>query len=77
MESLVVDLFRHAGWEVLRGSHQVQCADLIIDSGERKYIVELQRSSEGRRDRLIPLLSQAILEAQARPSGGYPNPQFR
>jgi hypothetical protein len=25
----------------------------------------MKRSSEGRRDRLIPLLSQAILEAQA------------
>jgi hypothetical protein len=28
-------------------------------------VVEVKRSSEGRRDRLIPLLSQAILEAQA------------
>ncbi len=40
-------------------------ADLIADSGERKFIVELKRSPEGRRDRLVPLLSQAILQAQA------------
>jgi hypothetical protein len=28
-------------------------------------VVEIKRSSEGRRDRLVPLLSQAILQAQA------------
>jgi len=63
-ESLVADLFRRAGWEVLR-QPQVQGADLIIVSGDRRYVVELKRSSEGRRDRLIPLLSQAILQVQA------------
>jgi hypothetical protein len=63
-ESLLVNLFRRAGWEVLR-QPQVRGADLIIDSGGRKYVVELTRSSEGRRDRLIPLLSQAILQVQA------------
>ena len=63
-ESLVADLFRRAGWEVLR-QPQVQGADLIVVSGDRRYVVELKRSSEGRRDRLIPLLSQAILQVQA------------
>jgi hypothetical protein len=57
-------LFRRAGWKVLR-QPQVQGADLIIDSGDRKYVIELKHSSEGRRDRLIPLLSQAILQVQA------------
>jgi hypothetical protein len=57
-------LFRRAGWKVQR-QPQAQGADLIIDSGDRKYVVELKRSSEGRRDRLIPLLSQAILQVQA------------
>jgi hypothetical protein len=65
-ESLVADLFRRAGWRVLRQPPgQDQRADLIVDSGERKYVVELKHSSEGRRDRLIPLLSQAILQVQA------------
>ena len=63
-ESLVADLFRRAGWRVLRRP-QVQGADLIINSGDRRYVIELKRSSEGRRDRLIPLLSQAILQVQA------------
>ncbi len=63
-ESLVAGLFRRAGWKVVRQS-RAQGADLIVDSGDRKYVVEAKRSSEGRRDRLIPLLSQAILQAQA------------
>src|SRR5689334_15735363 len=62
-ESLVADLFRRAGWGVLR-QPQAQGADLIIVSGDRRYVVELKRSSEGRRDRLISLLSQAILQVQ-------------
>jgi hypothetical protein len=40
-------------------------ADLVVDDGARKYIVEVKSAAEGRRDRLIPLLSQAILQAQA------------
>ena len=65
-ESLVADLFRRAGWKVLyEPSGRGQAADLIADSGDRKYVVELKWSSEGRRDRLIPLLSQAILQVQA------------
>jgi len=40
-------------------------ADLVVDAGENKYIIEVKAASEGRRDRLIPLLSQAILQAQA------------
>jgi hypothetical protein len=38
--------------------------DLIVEGGGKQYVVEMKQSSEGRRDRLIPLLSQAILEAQ-------------
>ena len=65
-ESLLADLFRKAGWRVHR--HQAigdMCADLVIDGRGRKYIVEVKGASEGRSDRLIPLLSRAILEAQA------------
>ncbi|HTF64849.1 MAG TPA: hypothetical protein VK638_19390 [Edaphobacter sp.] len=39
-------------------------ADLTLDANGKKYIVQLKVSSEGRRDRLIPLLSQAILQAR-------------
>jgi len=64
-ESLLVDLFRRAGWRVRQQFPSDSRADLIVDSRDKKFIVELKRSAEGRRDRLIPLLSQAILQAQA------------
>jgi hypothetical protein len=39
--------------------------NLIVEVGRRTYAVELKCSSEGRRDRLIPLLAQAVLQARA------------
>jgi len=66
LDRLVADAFRRASWRV---HHPRQGdgpqPDLIVEGGGRKYVVEIKRSSEGRRDRVIPLLSQAILEAQA------------
>lgn len=64
-ESLLANLFRRAGWRVREKSPLDRAADIIADSGDKKFIVELKRSAEGRRDRLVPLLSQAILQAQA------------
>lgn len=65
-EVLIANVFRRAGWKVVRqASAQDQRVDLIADSGEKKYVIKVKKSSEGRRDRLIPLLSQAILQAQA------------
>jgi DNA-binding transcriptional ArsR family regulator len=65
-EALIANVFRRAGWNVMRQPPaQDQRVDLIADSGEKKYVIEVKQSSEGRRDRLIPLLSQAILQAQA------------
>ena len=64
-DSILTDVFRKAGWRVHR--HAVagdMRADLVVDGGGKKYIVEVKGSSEGRRDRLIPLLSQAILQAR-------------
>ena len=65
-ESIVAEAFRKAGWRVRRHPAAGDMrADLVVDEGARKYVVEVKSASEGRRDRLIPLLSQAILEAQA------------
>ena len=65
-EHLLADLFRRAGWRVKRQRTGGGLRpDLIIVGGRKKYVVLVKSSSEGRRDRLIPLLSQAILEAQA------------
>lgn len=67
-DSLVVDevaaLFRRAGWNVVRGRSDRQL-DFVIRRKRRCYVVEVKVGSEGRRDRLLPLLSQAILQAQA------------
>ncbi len=66
LERLVADAFRRPSWRVRhpREGDGPQ-PDLIVEGGGRKYVIEIKRSSEGRRDRVIPLLSQAILEAQA------------
>jgi hypothetical protein len=58
---ILANLFRKGGWRILRPAAE----DLLIQAGRHKYAVEVKAASEGRRDRLIPLLSQAILEAQA------------
>lgn len=65
-ESILARAFRKRGWRVRRhpAAGDVQ-PDLVVDDGDQKYVVELKVASEARRDRLIPLLSQAILQAQA------------
>ena len=65
LERIVGDVFRKAGWKVRR---QVPAgdirADILADADGRQYLVEVKSLSEGRRDRLIPLLAQAILQAR-------------
>jgi len=74
-EYLLADLFRRAGWQVARGERSFAGIqpDLVVDAGDKKYVIELKSSAEGRRDRLIPLLSQAILQAQAA-ARSFPEP---
>ena len=63
---LLGDFLRQGGWQVEREElHADKGAELTISRGDQRYIVALKVSSEGRRDRLVPLLSQAILEARA------------
>jgi hypothetical protein len=64
--ALLAELFRRNGWRVKADpSFGHREADLLISRDRFRYIVELKVSSEGRRDRLVPLLSQAILQARA------------
>ena len=73
-ERILADVFRKAGWRVQRALRVEDMeADLVIDDGKQKYVIELKFSSEARRDRLIPLLSQAILQAQ-RLASRFPQP---
>ena len=65
-EDLLAKLFQRAGWSVQRQAKDLdEGIDLVAQHGNQKYIVQIKASSEARRDRAVPLLSQAILEAQA------------
>ena len=61
-EKALADAFSDHGWSVTleRG---VPGPDLLVSNGRQRYAVELKSSAEGRADRVIPLLSQAILQA--------------
>lgn len=50
--------------------------DFLVSGHGKKFVVELKRASEGRKDRVIPLLSQAALEAvhYSRVMPGHPVP---
>ena len=65
-EDLIAQLFEKDGWKVQRepavGKHHV---DLLVKKKSRVYAVDIKAISEGRRDRVIPLLSQAILQSQS------------
>lgn len=66
LEAYVAELFRRARWKVRRppesaGPH----ADLLLRRGRHSYAAEIKNAPESRPDRLIPLLAQAVLQAQA------------
>lgn len=64
LQFIVADLFRAQGWKVFDEPREDNLApDLIAWRKGKKLVVEIKRASEGRRDRVIPLLSQAALEA--------------
>jgi hypothetical protein len=63
---LLANLFRQGGWRVKpapRFGHRE--ADLLVSHNGLLYVVELKVAPESRRDRLVPLLAQAILQARA------------
>lgn len=65
-EALVAQLFKNAGWEVEPQPRiGPYVADLLVGKGRQVFVVEIKSLAEGRADRVIPLLSQAILQAQA------------
>jgi Holliday junction resolvase len=65
-ESLVANLFAKQGWKVSRqASAGDRGIDIIAEAERTRYVIEVKQAAEGRRDRLVPLLSQAILQVQA------------
>jgi hypothetical protein len=65
-EAIVIDLFESHGWEVLASSTEKnRHPDLIVQRDAQRFVIEIKALAEGRADRVIPLLSQSILVAQA------------
>ena len=77
---IVVGLFRGAGWNVVEEPRELResnvAPDYLVFGHGKKFVVELKRASEGRRDRVIPLLSQAALDSAyySRSLSGHPIP---
>ena len=66
LEHRVADLLRRAGWKVRRHPSIGDLRPaLLAQRGGHSYVVEVKSAPEGRRDRLLPLLAQAILQARA------------
>lgn len=65
-EQLLAQQFALGGWSVSQqpasAGHRV---DLLVSLGPLAYAVELKSAPEGRKDRLVPLLAQALLQAQS------------
>lgn len=65
-ERLLAAAFREAGWSVDRQARLGRYRpDLLVRSGKLAYVVKVKSAAEGRRDRVIPLLAQAVLQARA------------
>jgi hypothetical protein len=64
-EQFVAGLFEGAGWTVRPAPEGGDDhADLAVQRNGQRYAVQI-KASQGRADRVVPLLSQAILQAQA------------
>lgn len=64
-EQQVADFFRSHQWSVEVLPDACLGAGLVIQRGEHRFIVEVKALSEGRPDRVLPMLSMAILQARA------------
>ena len=74
---IVANVFREEGWKIVDQPRQGGASPEFIASGHgKKLVIEIKRASEGRKDRVIPLLSQAALNAAyySRRLPGHPIP---
>lgn len=77
LQRLVADLFQEHGWNVSDGhSRQDPGIDLLVSGHGKSLVLEIKRAAEGRKDRVIPILSQAALSAayRSRMIPGHPIP---
>ena len=61
----VAGLFESKDWKAQASEPGSTGLDLVVRRRGKRYGVVLKATSEGRADRVIPLLSQAVLEARA------------
>jgi hypothetical protein len=62
---LLAKALQKAGWHVEQPPVSADGgSDIVARQGKKIYVFELKASSEARKDRAIPLISQAILEAR-------------
>ncbi|MDR6155550.1 hypothetical protein QF021_003639 [Acidovorax delafieldii] len=61
----VAGMFEAKGWRIQASKPGSTGPDLVVRRRGKRYGVVLKATSEGRADRVIPLLSQAVLEARA------------
>ena len=76
LRPLLSDVLRRAGWKivdqpVLAGERYRP--DFVASKGGVVFVVQFKVASEARRDRLIPLFSQAVLQAAAVARHGNPS----
>lgn len=64
-ERYVAEFFRSHGWGVQELDDHIHDAYLHIQRANQHFIVEVKSVSEARPDRVLPMLSMAILEAKA------------
>ncbi|WP_440532661.1 hypothetical protein [Variovorax sp. YR566] len=75
-ERFVGELFRAHGWQVdFPPDSSGGDPDIWVEQGQHAYAIEVKAPTESRADRVIPLLSQAVLQAQlqAQLSGNHPD----
>jgi hypothetical protein len=64
-DNLLTKTLQKAGWHVKQSPQSADNgADIVARNGKNIYVFQLKALSESRKDRAIPLISQAILEAQ-------------
>jgi hypothetical protein len=66
IQTLLAEAFHQAGWRIEKEPrYGFGEAEFLVHKDDLMYIVETKRASGGRPDRLVPPISQAILQAQS------------
>lgn len=76
LKRAVLEAFRRGGWHVASEPNIPGARpDLVVRRGNHQYVIKLKSSAEARRDRLVPLLAQAILQAKVAASKAQLSPR--